>query len=57
MNTYLVTITCQGREFIFCRLLACGADAAPWAAGKFRQPCVIKVCELAPPAPVARTVH
>ena len=57
MNTYLVTITCQGRQFTFCRLLANGADAATWAAGKFRQPCTVTVDELLPPAPVARTVH
>ena len=57
MQTYLVTITCLGRQYVFCRLLPDGAAAATWAAARFRQACEVQAVALTPPAPVARTLH
>ncbi len=57
MQTYLVTITCLGRQYVFCRLLPDGAAAATWAAARFRQACKVQAVALTPPAPLARTLH
>lgn len=57
MQTFLVVITCLGRQYTFCRLLPGPGDALAWAARKYGQACTVEAVALTPPAPVARTLH